>query len=82
MVYSAVLEKVLTSIGAVTRVVPCHHDQINGLFSSPGKSANIDWSSYAGSTVPSVSQTRWWSREEFWEYLVQYLKYDGGDETA
>lgn len=58
------------------------YNQINGLFSSPGKSANIDWSSYAGSTMPSVSQTRWWSREEFWEYLVQYLKYDGGDETA
>jgi hypothetical protein len=26
--------------------------------------------------MPSVSGTRWWSREDFWEYLLKYLKYD------
>ena len=24
--------------------------------------------------MPSVSQTRWWSREEFWAYLLPFLK--------
>ena len=58
------------------------YNQINGLFSSPGANANIDWKKYAKSTMPSVSPTRWWSREEFWEYLLGFLKFDAGDTTA
>lgn len=52
------------------------YNQINGLFSSPGESVKLSWRSYSGSAMPSVSPTRWWSREEFWAYLLPYLKFD------
>lgn len=51
------------------------YNQINGLFSGPGGGANRDWHRYTNSNVPSVSPTRWWSREEFWEYLMPFLKH-------
>ena len=52
------------------------YNQINGLFSSPGESVKLSWKNYAGTAMPSVSQTRWWSREEFWAYLLPYFKFD------
>lgn len=51
------------------------YNQINGLFSGPGDTANLSWKTASKSTMPSVSQTRWWSREEFWEYVLPYLRY-------
>ena len=50
-------------------------------FSGPGSGVGHDWYKYANSTMPSVSQTRWWSREEFWAYLLPYLKFDEGDQS-
>jgi hypothetical protein len=51
------------------------YNQVNALFSGPGEIANNAWKTTAGSTMPSVSQTRWWSREEFWEYILPFLKF-------
>lgn len=50
------------------------YNEINGLFSGPGDSTKLTWAKYSGSSMPSVSQTRWWSREEFWAYLLPFLK--------
>ena len=52
------------------------YNLVNGLFSSPGEGSKFTWFSFAKSAMPSVSQTRWWSREEFWAYLLPYLKFD------
>ena len=52
------------------------YNQVNALFSGPGESVNNAWKTAAGTTMPSVSQTRWWSREEFWEYILQYFKHE------
>ena len=57
------------------------YNQINGLFSSPGESVKLSWRYYSGSAMPSVSQTRWWSREEFWAYLLPYFKFDEEDNS-
>ena len=52
------------------------YNMINGLFSSLGEGTNLAWSSKAKSSLPSVSPAHWWSREEFREYLLPYLKFD------
>jgi hypothetical protein len=51
------------------------YNQINGLFSGPGDTSNLSWKTASRTTMPSVSQTRWWSREEFWEYLIPFFRY-------
>ena len=50
------------------------YNQVNGLFSGPGEGPKMAWKASAGTSMPSVSQTRWWSREEFWEYILPYFK--------
>ena len=41
------------------------YDHLNGYFSHPGSSVNNKWWGAMHSAVPSVSPTRWWSKEEF-----------------
>lgn len=60
--------------GSAARMI---YNQINGLFSSPGESVKLSWKSFSGSAMPSVSQTRWWSREEFWAYILPFFKFEG-----
>lgn len=57
------------------------YKEVNGLFSGPGSGVSNDWYKYVNTAMPSVSPTRWWSREEFWAYLLTYLKFDEGDQT-
>ena len=56
------------------------YNQINGLFSGPGDTSNFSWKMASKTTMPSVSQTRWWSREEFWEYLMPFFRYQESKE--
>ena len=60
--------------GSAAKVI---YNQINGLFSSPGESIKLSWKSFSGSAMPSVSQTLWWSREEFWAYILPFFKFEG-----
>ena len=52
------------------------YNLVNGLFSSPGEGSKLSWLSFAKTAMLSVSPTRWWSREEFWAYLLPYLRFD------
>ena len=45
---------------------------INGLFSGASNKPNKRWEVIMHSTMPSVSATRWWSKEEMYEYLFRW----------
>lgn len=50
------------------------YNEVNALFSAPGDSIKMAWNNAAGTSMPSVSKTRWWSREEWFEYILPHLK--------
>jgi hypothetical protein len=56
-------------------------NQINGLFCGPGTAMKTLWAKSSGSTFPSYAETRWWSREEVWEYFINFCKFDEGDNS-
>lgn len=52
---------------------------LNGLFCGASNSPNNSWLLIMGSSMPSVSGTRWWSKEELYAYILAYftLREDG-----
>jgi hypothetical protein len=49
-------------------------NHLNGYFSNISKTANFDWARDMNISMKSVSATRWWSREEFWEFIYPYFE--------
>ena len=56
--------------GPELRVAYIH---LNGLFSGASNKPNKSWLAFMNSAMPGVSGTRWWSREEFYEYVLSFL---------
>ena len=48
---------------------------LNGLFSSASNAPNNSWLLIMGTSMPSVSGTRWWSKEELYEYVLAYFEH-------
>lgn len=46
---------------------------LNGLFSGASNKPNKRWEVIMHSTMPSVSATRWWSKEEMYDYVLVHF---------
>ena len=49
------------------------YNTLNGLMGSASNIPNDMWRQYFESSFPSVSATRWWSREMFHEYVFEFF---------
>ena len=50
-------------------------NEINGLFSAMEERKN-SWEAFSNGSMPSINKIGWWSREEFWEDILPYFKFE------
>lgn len=49
------------------------YNHLNGIFSSSSAKPNNRWRQLMSTSMPSVSATRWWSTEEWYEYVLKHM---------